>query len=243
MMDWARAIGRLVRVLIALAAGVWTMRRQQDRWTQAQRADAVNRWAQRMLQAMGVNLQIQGSPQNGPLVWVANHIAWLDILSLHAVRQCRFVAKSEVHQWPVIGTLAAGAGTLFIERASRRDALRVVHDMAQALEGGDTVAVFPEGTTGLGDTILPFHANLIQAAVVTDTPIQPVLIQYVDELGRPAEHVRYVGQDTLVVSIWRVLAAPATTVRLHFLPSQLRQNRDRRAWAEHLRHSLLQALK
>jgi 1-acyl-sn-glycerol-3-phosphate acyltransferase len=196
-----------------------------------------------MLHAMGVSLHIQGEPQSGPLLWVSNHIAWLDILCLHAVRQCRFVAKSEVHQWPIIGTLAAGAGTLFIERASRRDAMRVVHDMARALEQGDTLAVFPEGTTGLGDTVLPFHANLLQAAVATDSPIQPVLIKYQNAQGHPATHVRYVGQDTLLASIWRVLTAPSTAVHLQFLPLQHSQNRDRRAWSEDLRRALLDALK
>lgn len=242
MMGQARALWRLVRVLVALSSGVWTMKRHQARWSAAQRSQAVTRWAQHMLKAMGVTLHVQGEPQPGPLLWVSNHIAWLDILSLHAVRQCRFVAKSEVHQWPIIGTLAEGAGTLFIERASRRDAMRVVHVMAQALQHGDTLAVFPEGTTGLGDTVLPFHANLLQAAVVTGSPIQPVLVRYENAQGQAATHVRYVGQDTLVASIWRVLSAPATTVRLQFLPLQHSQNRDRRAWSEDLRETLLAAL-
>jgi 1-acyl-sn-glycerol-3-phosphate acyltransferase len=242
MIRQARAIGRLLRVLIALFSGVWSMKRHQGRWSEAQRSVAVTQWAQHMLRALGVTLHVQGEPQAGPLLWVGNHIAWLDILSLHAVRQCRFVAKSEVHQWPIIGTLAAGAGTLFIERASRRDALRVVHHMASALKQGDTLAVFPEGTTGLGDTILPFHANLLQAAVATDSPIQPVLIQYENAFGQPADHVRYVGKDTLVASIWRVLCAPATTARLQFLPLQHCQNRDRRTWSEDLRETLLKAL-
>jgi 1-acyl-sn-glycerol-3-phosphate acyltransferase len=243
MMGHARALWRLARVLMALASGVWTMKRHQGHWSETQRSEAVTRWAQHMLQAMGVDLHIQGEPQPGPLLWVANHIAWLDILSLHAVRQCRFVAKSEVHRWPIIGALAAGAGTLFIERASRRDALRVVHDMASALDHGDTLAVFPEGTTGLGDTVLPFHANLLQAAVTTGSPIQPVLIRYENAQGQPASHVRYVEQDTLVGSIWRVLSAPVTVVRLQFLPLQQNQNRDRRAWSEDLRGSLLEALR
>jgi 1-acyl-sn-glycerol-3-phosphate acyltransferase len=230
-------------VLVALGSGVWTMKRHQRSWSAQQRSVAVNRWANEMLNALGVTLHIHGHPQAGPLLWVANHIAWLDILSLHAVRQCRFVAKSEVHRWPVIGTLAAGAGTLFIERSSRRDALRVVHDMAKALQDGDTLAVFPEGTTGLGDTVLPFHANLLQAALAAGSPVQPVLIRYENAQGQSATHVRYVGQDTLVASIWRVLMAPATVVRLHFLPLQHSQNRDRRAWSQDLRACLLDAMK
>ena len=243
MIATVRALWRLIAVLTCLCRGAWTMTRRQSHWSDAERADAVSLWAQGMLRALGVTLQARGHPQSGPVLWVANHIAWLDILAVHAVRHCRFVAKSEVHRWPVIGKLAAGAGTLFIERASRRDALRVVHDMAHALQSGDTVAVFPEGTTSTGETILPFHANLIQAAVATDVDVQPVLIRYLDDAQHPARHVRYVGDDTLVTSIWRVLMASQTIVQIDFLAPQRRMGRDRRAWASDLRLDMLNRLR
>ena len=242
MIALARALRRLWVVSVCLMRGVWTMRRRQSRWSDAERAMAVRSWAQDMLQAMGISLQLQGSPQSGSVLWVANHIAWLDILAMHAVRHCRFVAKSEVHRWPVIGPLAAGAGTLFIERASRRDALRVVHDLASALQAGDAVSVFPEGTTSSGETVLPFHANLLQAAVATQALVQPVLIRYLDASGQRADHVRYVDDDTLVRSIWRVLWASHTVVQLNFLAVQQAQGRDRRTWAVDLRRALLDAL-
>jgi 1-acyl-sn-glycerol-3-phosphate acyltransferase len=235
----ARALLRLAAVLFCVARGAWALWRHQKDWSAAQRAQAVNRWANDMLRALGVTLQVHGQPGSGPLFWVANHIAWLDILAVHAVRHCRFVAKSEVHHWPMIGRMAAEAGTLFIERASRRDALRVVHDMAAALQSGDTVAVFPEGTTSTGETVLPFHANLLQAAIVTGAPVQPILIRYLNEAGHMAKHVRFVGEDTLAGSIWRVLMASATCVCLDFLEPQHDQGRDRRAWARDLREVML----
>jgi 1-acyl-sn-glycerol-3-phosphate acyltransferase len=86
----------------------------------------------------------------------------LDILVIHATRHCRFVSKSELKGWPLLGTLATGAGTLYIERAQRKDAMRMVKDMAQSLREGEVLAVFPEGTTGDGIGMLPFHSNLIQ---------------------------------------------------------------------------------
>ena len=92
---------------------------------------------------------------------------------MHAARHCRFVSKSDVQGWPLIGTLATAAGTLYIERSSRRDALRMVRSMQEALERGEVLAVFPEGTTGDGREMLPFHANLLQAAVAAKAPVQP----------------------------------------------------------------------
>src|SRR3569832_1870289 len=115
------------------------------------------------------------------MLLVANHISWLDILVVHAARHCRFVSKSEVKRWPLIGTLATGANTLNIERESRRDAVRVVHHMAEALRAGDVLAVFPEGTTSDGRALLPFHANLIQAAISAAAPVLPVALSFMDK--------------------------------------------------------------
>ncbi len=236
-----RAWVRLGRVLACIAGGAYTLWRQAARWTPDQRSAAVQQWAARMLRALGVTLEVRGEPAPGPLMWVANHIAWLDILALHALRYCRFIAKSEVRHWPLIGPMSDAAGTLFIERASRRDALRVVHQTAQALTDGEVVAVFPEGTTSEGVTVLPFHANLLQAAIATHTPIQPVRIEYFGADGQRSTDVRYVGDDTLVASVWRVLQAPSVRVRLTLCPAQMANGRDRRVWAQALRQALTDA--
>jgi len=231
-----RAWVRLGRVLACIAGGAYTLWRQAAHWTPDQRAAAVQQWAARMLRALGVTLEVRGEPAPGPLMWVANHIAWLDILALHALRYCRFIAKSEVRHWPLIGPMSDAAGTLFIERASRRDALRVVHQTAQALTDGEVVAVFPEGTTSEGVTVLPFHANLLQAAIATHTP------RYTDGQGLHAVHVRYVGDDTLAASVWRVLCARRTVAHLHWAQVQQAEGRDRRAWAHDLHQVLLKLL-
>ncbi len=149
---------------------------------------------------------------------MANHISWLDITALHAARFCRFVSKADVKAWPLIGALASGVGTLFIQRESRRDAMRVVHHMADSLRAGDVLAVFPEGTTSDGVALLPFHANLLQAAIAARAPVQPVALQFVDThtrrsaVWRPAMS----GDDTLLGSVWRTVRAPGITVRIVF---------------------------
>lgn len=237
----AHAVWRLLRVLACITGGAYTLWRQSATWSPEQRAAAVSQWARRMLSALGVTLEVRGEPAPAPLMWVANHIAWLDVLVLHALRYGRFVAKSEVRHWPLIGPMSDAAGTLFIERASRRDALRVVHQIAEALADGEVVAVFPEGTTSDGSTVLPFHANLLQAAIATQTPIQPVRIEYFNPQGQRSADVRYINDDTLVASVWRVLRAPSVRVRLSLLPLQQAEQRDRRTWAADLRQALMDA--
>ena len=242
-MNTAIACWRTGRVLLHVLSGLAQIRLLFPRLPQAQRDLRVQRWARAMLHCLGVELQLVGTPPGtGPMLLVANHISWLDILVLHAARHCRFVSKSDVKHWPLVGTLATGGGTLYIERASRRDAMRVVHRMAQALKDGDILAVFPEGTTGDGRTLLPFHANLIQAAVSAHAPVQPVLLQFVDvRTGAPSRAMSYIGDESLLGSLWRTLCARQLRAELTYGAPQYATGRDRRSWARDL-HADIRAM-
>ena len=239
---------RSCRRLAAVLRRVWSGWRQIvtdfPRLAPDQREARVQAWALDMLHCLGVQLDVQGQvPRNGPLLLVANHISWLDILVMHAARHCRFVSKADVKRWPVVGTLATGAGTLYIERSSRRDALRVVHDMAQALRDGDVLAVFPEGTTSNGQAMLPFHANLLQAAISAPAPVLPVALQYLDPAtGAPTRAASYVGDESLVGSVWRTLSADGVRAVLHFGTPEQALGRDRREMAREL-HAAVAALR
>lgn len=199
-------------------------------------------WSLQMLARLGIRLAVQGSPASqGPVLLVANHISWLDITALHAARFCRFVSKADIRAWPLIGALAEGVGTLFIQRESRRDAMRMVHHMAQSLRDDDVLAVFPEGTTSDGVHLLPFHANLLQAAISADAPVQPVALQFVDtRSGQRSLAPCYVGDDTLLGSVWRTLCASGITVQIVFGRPQMANGRDRRAWAADLKTEIEQ---
>jgi 1-acyl-sn-glycerol-3-phosphate acyltransferase len=239
-----RAVGRLLHALAHSLRGWFTIRFAFPKLTESQREERVQVWAGRMLQILGIELQLRGAPPPaGPMLLVANHISWLDILVLHAARHCRFVSKADVRRWPLIGTLATGAGTLYIERESRRDAMRVVHHMAESLRAGEVLAVFPEGTTSDGRQLLPFHANLIQAAISADAPIQPVALSFTDvATQRQSFSPSYIGDETLVGSIWRTLSGPPLAAVLVFGAPQRAAGRDRRAWATDL-HSAVEQLR
>jgi 1-acyl-sn-glycerol-3-phosphate acyltransferase len=236
-----RAAWRLLSALAHALGGWWTIAFTFPRMTQAQRDARVTAWARGMLGILGIELRLEGAPPaHGPVLLVANHISWLDILVMHAARHCRFVSKSDVKRWPLIGTLATGGGTLYIERESRRDAMRVVHRMAESLRAGEILAVFPEGTTSDGRDILPFHANMLQAAISADAPAQPVALSFVDAAsGAISFAASYVGDETLVGSLWRTLTAPPLAAVVVFGEPQHAQGRDRRAWAAALREAVV----
>ena len=236
-MKLPRAAWKLLRGLGHVLAGLLTILFVFPRLSQARRDARVQSWALEMLGVLAIKLTVHGRPPDaGPVLLVANHISWLDIVVMHAARHCRFVAKADLKHWPLISTLATGAGTLYIEREKRRDAMRVVHHMAQSLRAGDVVAVFPEGTTSDGQSLLPFHANLIQAAISAQAPAQPVALQFLDRASRqPSFAPSYVGDDTLIGSIWRTLTAPTLAAVVTFGAAQMADGRDRRTWSADLR--------
>jgi 1-acyl-sn-glycerol-3-phosphate acyltransferase len=211
------------------------------RLSKPQRERQIQQWGRTMLKRLGVELKVVGAPAPaGPMLLVANHISWVDILALHAVCPCRFVAKADVGRWPLVGTLVNGGGTLYVKRESRRDAMRVVHRMAQALKDGDILAVFPEGTTSDGSSVLPFHSGLIQAAISAGAPVQPVAVQIVDRRsGRPSGAVSYMGDESLAGSVWRTLCARELCAVVTFGTPQVAAGRDRRAWAQDLRREIV----
>lgn len=184
---------------------------------EARQRQHVRDWSRRMLRVLGVAVSASGPSVPGPVLLAANHVSWLDILALNAVEPVRFVAKADMRGWPVLGFMVARGGTLFIARERRRDALRVVHGVAEALRRGERVVVFPEGTTGEGADVLPFHANLLQAAVVTGRPLQPVALRYADADSRFSRQVVYVGKTTLLQSLWRVALAERLQAEVAFL--------------------------
>ncbi|NBO04242.1 MAG: 1-acyl-sn-glycerol-3-phosphate acyltransferase, partial [Betaproteobacteria bacterium] len=140
-------------------------------------------WSRQMLKACGLDFRVEASPegllepQPGELV-VMNHISFIDILALDALRPVHFIAKSEIRAWPVIGTLCQRTGTIFIERGKRHAVHDVLRVMAAELSQGEVVSFFPEGTTSDGRQLLPFHANLFEAAVRAGAAVRPVVISY-----------------------------------------------------------------
>jgi len=209
----------------------------------AQRMWHVGKFAQHMLAAMGLRLVTEGEAHPGPVLLVANHVSWLDILAIDASQPARFVSKADIRHWPVIGWLVACGGTLFIERERKRDAMRVVHQVAEALQQRDVIAMFPEGTTSDGHGLLPFHANLMQAAVVTQVPVQPIALRYGDAASPVSAAAAFIGDTSLMESLWAIVRARGLHVHVQRLPAVDTGGLDRRAISERARAHIAAALR
>ena len=239
-----RAVWRLLWALSHIAGGMLTIVFRFPRLPQRDREARVHAWAQAMLRGVGIELALHGEPvAEGPALLVSNHLSWLDIVVLHAARYCRFISKADIRHWPLFGTLASGAGTLYIERESRRDAHRVVHHMVERLQLGEVLAVFPEGTTGDGIVMKPFHANLLQAAIAAGAPVQPLALRFVDaDTGRTSFAPRYIDDDSIFVSIWETLCVTRLRAEVTVGAPQHAAGRDRRTWAADLQAEVARLL-
>ena len=240
-----RGAWRLARALLHALHGLALVLLRFPALDAGDRRERVRWWAAKMLRVLGIRLQHQGAFRPGAKMLVLNHISWLDIMVVHALcPEARFVAKSEVRHWPLVGRLVDAAGTLYIERQRKRDAMRVVHQSAEALQAGDTVAVFAEGTTGPapGGGLLPFHANLLQAAVAVGAAVQPVALRYADRRHAISPAALWLGETTLAQTLWRLAAADGLVAQLQVLPPRGSRHADRRALAATLRSDIEAAL-
>ena len=238
-----RAVWRLFWVVLHGVHGLLVVLLRLPSLDEAGRQQRVQWWSARLLRLLGIELILEGQFRPGAKLLVMNHISWLDIMAVHSVYpRARFVSKADVQGWPLIGRLVAAGGTLYIQREKRRDAMRVVHQMAEAMAAGDTVAVFPEGTTADGHTLLPFHANLLQAAITTGVPVQPVALRYADAQDAVSRAAQFVGETTMPQTFWRLACADGMSVRVQVLTAESTTHADRRALAERLRGEIQMAL-
>jgi 1-acyl-sn-glycerol-3-phosphate acyltransferase len=197
-----------------------------------ERRRALNKWwAAKLLRIVGVVVRVEGDPPAatgaGAMI-AANHISWLDIFAVQAARPTRFVAKSEVRDWPLAGWIAERAGTLFIRRGLRRDTARINELVHAALEQGDCVGIFPEGTTTEGDTLLKFHSSLFEPAVANGARVHACAISYAHADGTPCRAVAYVGELSFTQSLGLVIRQRGVIARVRFADGIPAGNQTRR---------------
>lgn len=202
-------------------------------------------WSAKLLRILNVHIELaQNERLHAPhnVLIVSNHISWLDIFVLNAVIPMHFVAKAEVRHWPVLGWLCARAETLFIERGKARAAARINARMVELLKHGETLAVFPEGTTTDGNQLAHFHSSLLQPAIDAAGKIQPLAIRYLDEHGLPSTLPAYIGEMSFISSLRDILGARRLHVRLISLAPLDTRLGDRRALTALARQQIHSAL-
>jgi 1-acyl-sn-glycerol-3-phosphate acyltransferase len=228
---------------VHLLHGMWTVWTRFPRATPQQRLELNRAWSLRMLQLCGMRLVVHndGARLDEGVLVVANHISWIDIYVINAWRPTPFVSKAEIRKWPVVGWLAQQLGTVFIQREKRSDAKRIMHELANRLNAGELMCVFPEGTTSDGVQLMPFHANMFQAAVSASRPVQPVCMMYEDAQGRQSTAPAYIGELSLGESLDALLRAGPLTAHV-YVGAPLAPGADRRLLAAEAQASVGAAL-
>lgn len=185
-------------------------------------------WSAGLLKVFGLTTTRFGSPLNGGTLFVANHISWLDIVTLHSQRMMGMVAKREIASWPLVGYMAKRAQTIFHQRGNTESLGGVASEMLKRLSSGRDVGVFPEGGTRDGRELGPFHARIFLAAVESGRPVQPVALRYGSQ-GEAQATVAFAPNESFVANFIRILGEPASVAQVHFLePIRMSESLTRR---------------
>lgn len=256
-MSLLRATLRLGALVGLLLGGLVTVLVLFPMLTQYRRDRTMQQWSWLLVRSCGVRIAVEGDEgarleqrSRGRMI-VANHISWLDIFVINAVAPSCFIAKADIAAWPLVGTLVGRVGTLFLERGKRHAVHGMIVKAQTALRAGRRLAVFPEGTTGDGKGLMPFHANLIEAAVQAPAGVVPIGLRYRDSSGAsqsgPDGPMHFVGDINFVQSVLRIVRARGVIAQvrplaeLHPDPS-IAANKLRHALAASARTQLSQAL-
>jgi 1-acyl-sn-glycerol-3-phosphate acyltransferase len=198
-------------------------------------------WSGALVRRFGFRIRRFGEPLPGAVLYVANHISWLDIELMHSQRPVSFVAKSEIERWPFVGWLSARAGTIFHRRGNTDSLATVMNIVVERLRAGEPVGVFPEGGSGHGDKIGTFHARIFQTALDANVPVQPVALRY-GRNGRQDPNVPFGRKEGFFPNFLRVLGNPPMDAEIHFLEPVAATPDARRRMAEQSRERIVQAL-
>jgi 1-acyl-sn-glycerol-3-phosphate acyltransferase len=226
---------RLVQICLHLLAGLMTCALVFPFAGSAGRARLIRRWSIKLLGLCSVQVELvdpESGVQPAHALIVANHISWLDIFVINSWHSCRFVAKSDIRDWPLLGWLCDKAGTIFIKRGSLRAVRRIYEGLVHRLQAGERVAFFPEGTTAEQGNLLPFHSNLFESAVEAQVPIQPFALRYLRQDGSFHPAVTFIGDMSFVESLMVILKEQRIRAQLVRLPLIDTAGRHRRELAQ-----------
>jgi len=232
---------KYLRLIFAFACAFWILWIKFPRLSREQKLEQIKTWSRNTLKILGIQVvhetsltPIETSPS--PLMLVANHVSWVDALIIQSIQPSIFVAKSEVKNWPVVGSIATGCGVVFVDRGSPSSARRMVDELSSALHHGYCVAGFPEGTSSEGHTVSLFHANLFEAAINHDIQVQPLAIRYTNPMsGELCLKAAFIGDIGFVQSLHQVMASHGIEAKVHAGELLSPQGHSRRTLA-HLSH-------
>lgn len=238
MVSIFRVLVRCLRLCLHFVVGVFNVlslqRQHGKKWHSTKLGrKAIRKWMSETCDIVGLKLNVAEMPlpRSGQL-YIANHVSWLDIVAIGAVTDCKFLSKDSIRHWPIIGWLGVSIGSLFIRRNSRREFHKSLLRVQERLEFGDSICIFPEGTTSDGLHVFPFHSGLLQAAIDAEVAVQPMVLKYQTKAGVYEKHAAYYGRDIFLFHLIRLLSKHETQLTLSFMsaiPLQAGINRQKLA--------------
>jgi len=237
-----RLAGVIGWIICGLLLATWVALLQpfKPAFLDGQRQGLTRWWLRNLIRLLPLRLHVHGSPVSDTALWVSNHVSWLDIVVLGAQAPVHFLSKAEVRQWPVIGWLAAAAGTCFIQRGkSVSQSLQA--QLTQILNQGRSLVIFAEGTTTAGDRVRTFHGRLLGSAIDVKAPIQPVAVAYRLD-GEADRSAPFIDDDEFSQHLVRLLGSRTIDVHVHFLAPIASQDRNRNQLAREAQSAVSQAL-
>jgi 1-acyl-sn-glycerol-3-phosphate acyltransferase len=208
LIAWMFLLG-IIAVSVVMPVSVRVLGRRSTRLHEA----IVMNWNRAVCRILNLRLQVTGKPDSNAKLMVANHISWLDIIALGSQFPCLFIAKGDVADWPVIGYIAQGIGTLFVRRGDNGQTAATGELMAWRLRQGRRLLLFPEGTTTRGDSVLRFHGKLFQPAQRVGIGVQAVALRY---QGEARLQVPFIGEDEFIPHLFKLLKLKSIELNLTY---------------------------
>jgi len=246
-----KKIYRLLRIIAHVLWGVLLAIYYLDnnRKLSEKEQQIVREWNRRFLKLMNIETRVHGDVHPGNHLMVANHISWKDIVLLNSIYTTRFVAKSEIARWPLVGWLSNKVGTLFVKRGNISDIRRLNEQIAKLMIDGEKVTLFPEGATGEGGEISHLYPGLFQSVIDTqeaaafESPVgvQPIVIIYkVDEQLSP--DIPFTGNTHILENLWSILNYQHITADIYFTPAIDSQNTTRKLLSQQSHQQMQEVL-
>lgn len=236
---------RIGRLILHLMQGMLTagtlLRFADEPW----RSRIIRSWAAKLLVILNVETRVRGDIPTlvtHGVMFVSNHVSWMDVWLLQSVRPVRFISKADVRSWPVVGYLAQAGGTLFIQREKRHHTAAIVGQAEAVLAQGDCLALFPEGTTTNGLRLRAFHPSLFQVAVDHGGAITLVTIRYVFEDGQIDTAPAYADEITMPESMRAILARRKIIAEVNYLGTLDANGKTRRELSSEAEAAIASAL-
>lgn len=240
-MTFLRAVRRFLllaaHILVGLVVTPFILQRPRTGYVRTS-PRVTSWWHSRACDILGVEITVDGHRPQPPALIASNHVSWLDIIVLGCLTQTVFLSKHEIRHWPVVGWLAARAGTLFIRRGDGEAGV-IKDQIAAHLLGNGLLTLFPEGTTTDGREVRPFFSRLFAAAIESDTPVVPVALRYhVD--GQHDAIAPYTGDQPITDNLRGLITRPRTQIHVAF-GEPLRSNGHSRREVARLAHDAVLA--